>query len=77
MAERVSGLAGRPRRMDRAVHRMTIVAMALRGITVQDLARLLVITTPTLCLHVNGDGTPKEPDRTLPGPKDAPDARTG
>ena len=68
---------GRPRRMHHTVHRMTIDAMALRGITMQDLARRLVITATTLCLQVNGDGTPKEPDRKLLGPKAAPGAKTG
>ncbi len=63
--------------MDRTVHRMTIDAMALRGITMQDLARRLVITAMTPCLQVNGDGTPKEPDRKLLGPKAAPGAKTG
>ena len=58
-------LGGRPRKMDRAMLRMAMSAMASRETNAQDLARRLGITTTTLYMYVNGDGTPKEPGRRL------------
>ena len=58
-------LGGRPRKMDRAMLRMAMTAMASRETNAQDLARRLGITTTTLYLYVNGDGTPKEPGQKL------------
>ncbi len=58
-------LGGRPRKMDRAMLRMAMNAMALRETNAQDLARRLGITTTTLYMYVNGDGTPKEPGQKL------------
>ena len=50
---------GRPRKMDRAMLRMAMNTMASRETNAQDLARRLDITTTTLYMYVNGDGTPK------------------
>lgn len=58
-------LGGRPRKMDRAMLRMAMNAMASRETNAQDLARRLGITTTTLYMYVNGDGTPKEPGQKL------------
>ena len=60
-------LGGRPRKMDRAMLRMAMNAMASRQTNAQDLARRLGITTTTLYMYVNGDGTPKEPGQKLLG----------
>ena len=60
-------LGGRPRKMDRAMLRMAMNAMASRETNAQDLARRLGITTTTLYMYVNGDGTPKEPGQQLLG----------
>ena len=54
-------LGGRPRKMDVAMLRMAIRAMASRDTNAQDLARRLGITTTTLYMYVNGDGTVKAP----------------
>ena len=58
-------LGGRPRKMDRAMLRTAMNAMASRETNAQDLARRLGITTTTLYMYVNGDGTPKEPGQKL------------
>ena len=60
-------LGGRPRKMDRAMLRMAMNAMASRETNAQDLARRLGITTTTLYMYVNGDGTLKEPGQQLLG----------
>ena len=52
-------LGGRPRKMDVAMLRMAMRAMAERDTKAQDLARRLGITTTTLYMYVNGDGTVK------------------
>ena len=62
-------LGGRPRKMDRAMLRMAMNAMASRETNAQDLARRLGITTTTLYMYVNGDGTPKAPGQELLGPE--------
>jgi DNA invertase Pin-like site-specific DNA recombinase len=56
---------GRPRKMDRQMMRMAMSAMADRGTRAADLARRLGITTTTLYVYLNGDGTPKEPGQRL------------
>ena len=56
---------GRPRKMDRAMLRMAMSAMASRETNAQDLARRLGITTTTLYMYVNGDGTVKAPGQKL------------
>ena len=44
---------------------MAISAMASRETNAQDLARRLGITTTTLYMYVNGDGTVKAPGQKL------------
>ena len=56
---------GRPRKMDRAMLQMAMTAMAARETKAQDLARRLGITTTTLYMYVNGDGTVKAPGQKL------------
>ena len=56
---------GRPRKMDRAMLQMAMTAMAARETNAQDLARRLGITTTTLYMYVNGDGTVKAPGQKL------------
>ena len=56
---------GRPRKMDLAMLRMAMNAMASREINAQELARRLGITTTTLYAYVNGDGTVKAPGQKL------------
>ena len=56
---------GRPRKMDLAMLRMAMLAMASRDTNAQDLARRLGVTTTTLYMYVNGDGTAKEPGQKL------------
>ena len=68
---------GRPRKMDRAMLRMAMNAMASRETNAQDLAHRLGITTTTLYMYVNGDSTLKKPGQKLLGPDDAPGANAG
>lgn len=56
---------GRPRKMDRQMLNMAMSAMADRETRAADLARRLGITTTTLYMYVNGDGTPKEAGQKL------------
>ena len=56
---------GRPRKVDRAMLQMAMTAMAARETNAQDLARRLGITTTTLYMYVNGDGTVKAPGQKL------------
>ncbi len=58
-------LGGRPRKIDVAMLRMAMRSMANRDTNAQDLAQRLGITTTTLYMYVNGDGTVKEPGRKL------------
>ena len=58
-------LGGRPRKMDIAMLCMAMRAMASRDTNAQDLAQRLGITTTTLYMYVNGDGTVKEPGQKL------------
>ena len=58
-------LGGRPRKMDVAMLRMAMRAMADRDTNAQDLAQRLGITTTTLYMYVNGDGTVKAPGQKL------------
>ena len=58
-------LGGRPRKMDVAMLRMAMRAMADRDTKAQDLAQRLGITTTTLYMYVNGDGTVKAPGQKL------------
>ena len=58
-------LGGRPRKMDAAMLRMAMHAMADRNTNVHDLAKRLGITTTTLYLYVNGNCTVKAPGQKL------------
>ena len=58
-------LGGRPRKMDVAMLRMAVRAMAERDTNAHDLAQRLGITTTTLYMYVNGDGTVKAPGQKL------------
>jgi len=52
-------MGGRPRKMDRATLMMAMAAMADREAKATEVARRLGLTTTTLYVYVNGDGTPK------------------
>ena len=58
-------LGGRPRKMDVATLRLAMHAMSDRNTIVHDLAKRLGITTTTLYMYVNGDGTVKAPGQKL------------
>lgn len=58
-------MGGRPRKMDVTMLRMAMRAMADRETNVHDLAKRLGITTTTLYMYVNGDGSVKEPGQKL------------
>ena len=51
--------------MDVATLRMAMHAMADRNTLVHDLAKRLGMTTTTLYMYVNGDGTVKAPGQKL------------
>ena len=51
--------------MDVAILRMAMRAMADRETNAHDLAKRLGITTTTLYMYVNGDGSVKEPGQKL------------
>lgn len=53
-------LGGRPRKMDKATIMMAMAAMSSPSSVAQDVAKRLGITTTTLYMYVNGDGSPKE-----------------
>nr|WP_199162799.1 recombinase family protein [Elizabethkingia sp. ASV34] len=54
-------MGGRPRKMDETSLKMAMTAMSDRNSVAQDVAKKLGITTTTLYMYVNGDGSPKEP----------------
>ncbi len=56
---------GRPRKMDRKMLLMAMHSMANQNTKAADLARRLGITTTTLYMYVNGDGTVKEAGQKL------------
>ena len=58
-------LGGRPRKMNVAMLRMAMRAMASRDTNAHDLAKRLGIATTTLYMYVNGDSTVKEPGQKL------------
>lgn len=51
---------GRPRKMDQSTLRMAMAAMSDSKAVASDVAKRLGITTTTLYMYVNGDGTLKE-----------------
>jgi DNA invertase Pin-like site-specific DNA recombinase len=56
---------GRPRKMDQGTLRMAMAAMADPGSKASEVARRLGITTTTLYVYVNGDGSLKAPGTAL------------
>ena len=61
VAARARGrLGGRPRKMDKAALTMAMAAMADPKSNAFEVAKRLGITTTTLYMYVNGDGTLKE-----------------
>lgn len=56
---------GRPRKMDRPTLMMAIKALEDKDITVQEVAKKLNMTTTTLYMYLNGDGSLKEPGYRL------------
>jgi DNA invertase Pin-like site-specific DNA recombinase len=58
-------MGGRPRKMDRATLMMAMAAMADREAKATEVARRLGLTTTTLYVSVNGDGTPKAAGQAL------------
>lgn len=58
-------LGGRPRKMDVQTLKMAMMALSDPKTVVQDVAKRLGITTTTLYMYVNGDGTVKEPGQKL------------
>jgi DNA invertase Pin-like site-specific DNA recombinase len=56
---------GRPRKMDRATLMMAMKALENKNITVQEVAKKLNMTTTTLYMYLNGDGSLKEPGHKL------------
>ena len=61
VAARARGrLGGRPRKMDKATLTMAMAAMSDPKSNASEVAKRLGITTTTLYMYVNGDGSPKE-----------------
>lgn len=52
---------GRPRKMDKATLIMAVKALEDKNIIVQSVAKKLNMTTTTLYMYLNGDGSLKEP----------------
>ena len=53
-------MGGRPRKMDKATLTMAMAAMTDSKSVAADVAKRLGMTTTTLYIYVNGDGSPKE-----------------
>jgi DNA invertase Pin-like site-specific DNA recombinase len=58
-------LGGRPRKMDIHTLNMAMSAMSDQKAVAKQVAKRLNITTTTLYMYVNGDGSPKEPGQKL------------
>lgn len=56
---------GRPRKMDKATLMMAVKALEDKNITVQSVAKKLNMTTTTLYMYLNGDGSLKEPGHKI------------
>jgi DNA invertase Pin-like site-specific DNA recombinase len=56
---------GRPRKMDKSTLMMAVKALEDKSITVQEVAKKLNITTTTIYMYLNGDGSLKEPGYKL------------
>ena len=51
---------GRPRKMDITTIKMAMLAMSDKNAVAKEVAKKLVITTTTLYMYINGDGSAKE-----------------
>lgn len=58
-------LGGRPRKMNRSTLKMAMVAMSDHNAVAAEVARRLGLTTTTLYVYVNGDGTLKAAGQAL------------
>jgi len=58
-------MGGRPRKMDAATLRMAMAAMENPKSVATEVAKRLGITTATLYMYVNGDGSPKKTGSNL------------
>ncbi len=58
-------IGGRPRKMDRTTLQMAMNAMSDSTSVAKDVAVKLNLTTATLYMYVNGDGTLKDPGKKL------------
>jgi DNA invertase Pin-like site-specific DNA recombinase len=58
-------MGGRPRKMNRATLTMAMAAMSDRCAVAADVAKRLGITTTTLYVYVNGEGSPKAAGQAL------------
>lgn len=58
-------LGGRPRKMDIHTLNIAMAAMSDKKSIAKQVAKRLNITTATLYMYVNGDGSPKEPGQKL------------
>jgi len=56
---------GRPRKMDKDTLIMAVKSLEDKSVTVQSVAKRLNMTTTTLYVYLNGDGTVKEPGYNL------------
>jgi DNA invertase Pin-like site-specific DNA recombinase len=56
---------GRPRKMDKRALQMAMAAMSDPKSVASEVAKRLGVTTTTLYMYVNGDGSPKEPGNKL------------
>jgi DNA invertase Pin-like site-specific DNA recombinase len=56
---------GRPRKMDRSTLKMAMIALSDANSNASDVARRLGITTTTLYMYVNGDGSVKEAGQVI------------
>ena len=75
-AARVRGRkGGRPRKVDAQTLKMAMLAMSDQGAGAQDVAKRLGITTSTLYMYVNGDGSPKELGTRLLQPSSSKQAK--
>lgn len=61
---------GRPRKMDRATLMMAMSALADPKANATDVAKRLGVTTTTLYMYVNGDGSLKEAGQSIVGRSD-------
>ena len=58
-------LGGRPRKMDKTTLQMAMKAMSDTSSIAKDVAKKLGITTATLYMYINGDGSAKAPAKTI------------